>query len=175
MIYVDFAKAFDKVNHGTLIHKMRALETIWQNGVMALYLPSRKQTNCHSQRSMIKNNRCSVASPKVVLGPLLILTMISDFDMNINTSRITSFADDTRISRRTEKKDDVEHLQNNHDTLCDWLQRNNMTCKGDLFELVRYGNKRNFEDKGYLVGHRTIAEKGSVKDFGVIMSKDYLL
>lgn len=61
-----------------------------------------------------------------MLGPLLFLTMIGDIDQNAKASRVTSFADDTRISRQITREEDAEELQKDLEGIYKWSWENNM-------------------------------------------------
>ena len=53
-----------------------------------------------------------------VLGPLLFLTMISDIDEKVSSAaEVSSFADDTRISRHIATREDCEKLQKDLETI----------------------------------------------------------
>ena len=54
-----------------------------------------------------------------VLGPLLFLVIINDIDKT-NQSKISLFADDTRISRSINSEECVEELQKDLENLYSW-------------------------------------------------------
>ena len=56
-----------------------------------------------------------------VLGPLLFLIYINDFDNK--TSNILKFADDTKVLRRVNNDGDKQHLQNDLDRLMKWSEK----------------------------------------------------
>jgi hypothetical protein len=94
-VFCDFSKAFDKVWHRVLLHKIKAYGITgnlinWLNS----YLKPRRQ------KVVIKNNSssyCEISAgvpPRSVIGPLLFITYINDIaDKLISLSRL--FADDT--------------------------------------------------------------------------------
>ena len=76
-----------------------------------------------------------------VLGPLLFLVLISDIDMNIDKStNVSSFADDTRVSRSIKNTRDATQLQGDLEKIYTWQRLNNMEFNAGKFELLRYGN-----------------------------------
>ena len=139
-IYLDFSKAFDKVNHGILLHKMKEIGfdgkiALWINN----FLENRQQqvvvNGCRSKPSTVKSG----VPQGTVLGPILFLLLINDIDKNIEESKVSIFADDTRIFRAISTINCVERLQNDLELLYKWEKDNNMKFNSKKFELIRYG------------------------------------
>ncbi|KAK3896182.1 hypothetical protein Pcinc_000104 [Petrolisthes cinctipes] len=108
VIYLDFEKAFDKVDHGVLLHKMRNLGiTVNIGRWVHAFLSNRTQVvttdGCVSKQSSVVRG----VPQGSVLGPILFLILISDIDQEVKTSKVTSIADDTRVSHSIKDKDDV--------------------------------------------------------------------
>ena len=98
MVYLDFSKAIDKVDHGIILHKLKALGITGNLG-MWFY-----KTNSNRSHFVRLPGGISDDSPVIcgvlqgtVLGPLLFLIMISDINKDVSESNLISFADDTRI------------------------------------------------------------------------------
>ena len=177
-IYLDFSKAFDKVDHGVLLHKLRNLGICGKAGVwLAKFLSDRNQiVACEG----IKSKGAPVLSgvPQgTVLGPVLFLVLILDIGANVSDgTRVSSFADDTRASRGMVNSDDPVQLQNDLKTIYTWANKVNMEFNGDKFECIRYWpdndlgavfkeefKYKNEEDK-------IIEEKSHIKDLGIMLS-----
>ena len=110
-----------------------------------------------------------------VLGPLLFLILIGDIDQTIAFSFISSFADDTRVSRHIEDFEDIQLLQANLDAVYNWAESNNMEFNSDKFELLRYRLRGSAVQNS--AGYKSnivseIEEKDHVKDLGVKLSSD---
>ena len=97
MIYLDYAKAFDKVDHGVLLNK---LKTFGICGKLGEWLHSFLTNRSHHVRipgGVSKSDNVLSGVPQgTVLGPVLFLVLISDISNNVD-SNITSFADDTKV------------------------------------------------------------------------------
>ena len=142
-IYLDFSKAFDKVDIGILCRKMRALGISWSLGKwIHNFLTSRKQFILVNG-SISKASHVTSGVPQgTVLGPILFLIMINDIDENISAkSKVSLFADDTRVMRPVSTEEDVEDLQRDLDNIYDWQKENNMLFNNKKFEMMRYGSQ----------------------------------
>ena len=61
-----------------------------------------------------------------VLGPLLFLIMISDINKGTTSSKLVSFADDTRVYSNIAEADDCDNLQYDLNSIYNWAVHNNM-------------------------------------------------
>ena len=96
VVYLDFAKAFDKVD---FLVTMRKLHSLGISGKVGKWIYS-FLTNRHQAVIVngVTGNHTQVKSgvPQgSVLGPLLFLVLISDIDEGSASAFISSFADDT--------------------------------------------------------------------------------
>ena len=174
-IYLDFAKAFDKVDKGILCHKLRNMGICGKLGLfLHNFLTDRNQTVLANGKKSTPSLVKSGVPQGTVLGPILFLILINDIDQNIH-SNVSLFADDTRIARAVSTEEDVELLQADLDQVYCWQEVNNMEFNSRKFELMRYGkNKILKESTSYFTPNweLIIEEKESLRDLGVIMSND---
>ena len=98
MVYLDFAKAFDKVDHHILLRKLKHFGITKQVGIwLASFLSDRKQF-VQIPGGISECGQVSSSVPQgTVLGPVLFLILIADITKNVKFSKISSFADDTRL------------------------------------------------------------------------------
>ena len=174
VIYLDFAKAFDKVDIGIVIRKLKCLGVQGQIGRwIQNFLTNRSQSVVVAGYKSDPSPVLSGVPQGSVLGPLLFLILIGDIDRNIVESFISSFADDTRVGNGIENNNDIINLQTSLNEIYEWALINNMEFNSDKFEYLRYKALNNFQSHEYIDNNnQTINEKYSVKDLGVIMSND---
>lgn len=173
VIYIDFAKAFDKVDFGITLQKLSDLGIRGEVGRWIFSFLTKR-----SQVVLVNNGRSqpeevlSGVPQGSVLGPLLFLILLGDIDEGLVRSFLSSFADDTRIVSQILSTQDVVSFQQDLNTVYSWTERNNMQLNGDKFEHIRYGNQHDLQTDSCYVSSSgsVIKEKESVKDLGVIMS-----
>ena len=137
-IYLDYAKAFDKVDHVLLIKKLERysvhpLALKW----IESFLSGRKQ--CVVVNGTRSNEECVISGVPQgsVLGPVLFIIFINDLERVVNNeSTVRFFADDTRISRHIACVADHDALQEDLLSIIGWAKTNNMQLHEQKFELL---------------------------------------
>ena len=98
VIYIDFAKAFDKVDHDILLNKLNKIGINGKIGVWIHNFLSNRQKCVAVNGTTSREAQVRSGVPQgSVLGPLLFLIHISDINYEIADSTVSCFADDTRI------------------------------------------------------------------------------
>ena len=131
IIYFDFAKAFDSLNHDIILRKLKYQFHIDRRLLKYLvnYLQDRKES------VVIGGIGSSVLTVKSgvpqgsILGPLLFVLFININDITDNISpgtEIALYADDTKMWRNIVSYKDPEILQNDINTLSMWSNVNKM-------------------------------------------------
>ena len=123
MIYLDFSRAFDKVDHGVLLHKLRDMGIA---GNLGIWFHSFLSNRYHFVRLP---GGSSTASPVIsgvslpqgtVLGPLLFLILM--FDIGVLNAKVVSFADDTQLYSKISYVEDCDSLQSDLNCVYDWAK-----------------------------------------------------
>ena len=183
VIYLDFAKAFDKVDHAVLLAKLG----LYGIGGQALrwikeFLLNRKQTVVVEGHKSSFQPVVSGLPQGTVLGPILFILYINDLLNSINYySTGFSFADDTKLIGAIRGMISVELLQDDLNIVIEWSHVNNMELHEQKFEVVNYplnGSKALRELPFYpeTVEYNTtpkghaISPQGTVRDLGVYVS-----
>ena len=182
-IYLDYAKAFDKVDHQLLLKKMTlyGFPTNLVNWISS-FLVGR------NQRVLVKGVH-SLEAPVIsgvpqgtVLGPVLFLIFINDLGNKLFESTISFFADDTRISNKIESLVDKDTLQREVLDVLEWSRSNNMELNQRKFELLTHHAVINTQSHelpfhpelfNYQVSYNTsVVPSDCLKDLGVIVTSD---
>ena len=117
LILLDFSKAFDKVNHLTLLYKLSTFG-ITGNTLkwIEAFFNGRSQTVVLERESSKEVPVTSGVPQGSVLGPLLFLLYINDLPENIKP-QVRFFADDTAVYLTVSSAHDSQILQSIIDTL----------------------------------------------------------
>ena len=122
VIFLDFSKAFDKVSHTKLLHKLKYYGITGQtHSWIRAFLSSRYQSVCVNGTSSPPTSVLSGVPQGSVLGPVLFLLYINDISEGISSS-IRLFADDCVLYRQTQTRDDLNKLQQDLTTLAEWAK-----------------------------------------------------
>ena len=120
VIYLDFAKAFDKVPHQRLLLKMKAHGITGDvcNWIEA-WLKNRQQrvvvNGCKSSWTPV----LSGVPQGSVLGPTLFVIYINDIEDSI-ASRVLKFADDTKLIKKVATTEEAFTLQDDLHKMFEW-------------------------------------------------------
>ena len=170
VIYLDFAKAFDKVDHTILLAKLTKLGIRGKLlNWLKLFLTNRKQrvkVNGHLSSAQPVKSGVPQGS---VLGPLLFLIMMLDIDTSISKAQIGSFADDTKVWHIVRTINDQIEMQNELQVLYQWANNNNLTYNQQKFEHLAYGES-NIITEYTNAKDSVINQKPTVKDLGILFS-----
>ena len=173
-IFLDFAKAFDTVNHNILLQKLenygiRGLPLKW----FTSYLHKRHQVvklcNIYSDKLEIK---CGVPQGSV-LGPLLFLIYINDIYRTSNILKFHLFADDTSIFFSNKDVHTIKSVVNKE--LCSvshWLSANKLSLNVSKSSFILFHPPQKKVTKITLqIYNEDIPEKASTKYLGVNIDK----
>ena len=182
-VYLDFAKAFDKVDHCLLLKK---LEMVGIKGKLLnwlkAFLSNRKQEVVVDGIKSFIFSVISGVPQGSVLGPILFIIFINDISNSLRYSKIKSFADDTKMSHSISCQSDAIHLQEDLNQVMKWSSENNMALNETKFEFLKHNY--NFDHDMmempftfYNTCYKTLSSSliecnNSVKDLGITFSSD---
>jgi len=172
LLLLDFSKAFDKVSHQRLLHKLLHYGI---NGPLFNwikdYLSNRLQkvildgavSSCSDVKSGVPQGS--------VLGPLLFLLYINDLPCEIS-STIRLYADDVIIYRQIDTKDDVLKLQEDLAKLSQWAQDWLMIFNLSKCEHLCVTNKHSPVISDYFLNASPITKVSSCKYLGITITSN---
>ena len=141
-IYLDYAKAFDRVDHELLISKLEryGFHHSLINWIKS-FLTNRDQVVVLDGVHSFIAGILSGVPQGTVLGPLLFILFINDLELCVTSSSVGFFADDTRISKQIGSLEDCKLLQEDLDSVVRWSRNNNMQLHEQKSELVIHKHK----------------------------------
>ena len=170
IIYLDFRKAFDTVPHERLLIKLKA------HGIgdklcawIKSWLTNRKQRVVINGEASDWLKVTSGVPQGSVLGPLLFLIYINDLDCGI-TSKISKFADDTKLGGKVVTRNDCEAIQRDLDNLSAWSRKWLLNFNGDKCKVMHVG--QNNIKYSYKLQEKNLLKVTEEKDLGVIVRSD---
>lgn len=183
VVYFDFARAFDSVNHDIILHKLKynfGIDGLLLSFIKS-YLSGRTQSVCVDGFSSERLPVTSGVPQGSILGPLLFIIFINDIFNEVTPGTdISLYADDTKIWRPIESTDDHESLQSSIDRLHEWAVTNKMIFHPEKCKVLSVSNARgvslfshlpffkfHYSLNGILIDYVT-----HHKDLGVIISSD---
>jgi ribonuclease P/MRP protein subunit RPP40 len=166
IIYLDFAKAFDKVCHKRLIVK---LETIGITGNLLNWV---KDWLSNRRQRVVIDGECAewiaVVSSVLqgsVLGGLLFNVFIDDIDDAVKFALLKKFADDTKLAMKIKNEEDAIKLQDDLNRIAKWAEEWKMQFNADKCKVMHVGNSnKRFE---YRMNNVTIEAVNEERDLGV--------
>ncbi|CAB4004229.1 Hypothetical predicted protein, partial [Paramuricea clavata] len=123
IIYLDFAKAFDRVDHRLLVRKLKKFGI---GGTLLKWFED-YLTNRHQRVTVLGKTSHSLpvlsgVPQGSILGPLLFVIYVNDLPQETSTSSIALYADDTKCYRPVRSHKDEQYLQKDLDGINNWCE-----------------------------------------------------
>ena len=141
--FIDFQKAFDRLNHSILLDKFKYFG-FSDTAILFFknYLKNRKQrtliNNTLSDPLTITHGICQGS----ILGPLTFLLYINDLGLSIKNCHYKLFADDTVIYCADKHiNNSINNVNEDLFAIHDWCQRNNMAINVKKTKSMVFGRK----------------------------------
>ena len=145
VIFMDFAKAFDKVPH---IRLNRKLQSHGISGKLlnwiSEWLVGRVQRVCINGVYSGWHLVTSGVPQGSVLGPVLFLIYINDIDHGLS-NWILKFADDTKIFGVVTNIEESRVMQDDLNKLLKWSEEWQMLFNNDKCKVMHFGKKQSFQ------------------------------
>ena len=172
IIYLDFAKAFDKVPRRRLLNKVKAhgIRGPILNWIEA-WLTGRRQRVVLNGKFSSWQEVLSGVPQGSVLGPLLFLIFINDLDSVLEgVESMKKFADDTKIGGTVETAEDQAVIQRALDSLQQWAETWGMSFNVSKCKVMHAGKKN--PGYQYTMAGQRLTETETEKDIGVKIQKN---
>ncbi len=171
-IYMDYAKAFDKVPHRRLISKLSSygIHNSIIQWIDAFLTDRYQQVAVNGALSGLQKMTSGIPQGSV-LGPLLFVIYINDLP-DLLQSQPYLFADDTKIFRVIKNNRDQEILQSDLDKLYNWSTTWLLSFHPQKCKCMRIAKKPNETPKSeYKLNNHTLDWSGTEKDIGLLVDE----
>ena len=180
IVFFDFKKAFDNVNHHCLLQKLihYGLHQSYVN-LLCNYLYDHSQfTLCNNFSSMLLP--CSSGVPQgSLIGPLLFMVFINDLPSMLTCESLL-YADNLKIFSKISKSnydEDVKHIQSNINNVLHWSSNCHLPINVQKCNFVRFSKKTRLVSSThmtvkYTLGDTDINQVDSYNDLGVTLDKE---
>ena len=170
LLYLDFARAFDKVPHARLMMKVRAHGITGKiSDWIEQWLSNRKQRVVLNGTASEWADVTSGVPQGSVLGPTLFIIFINDIDNAVDTISILlkKFADDTKLGLVVDQYEQCMQVQKQLDSIYQWSKDWQMLFNHDKCVVLHLGSE-NARHTYYLNGQE-IKSTECEKDLGVFI------
>ena len=174
VLYLDFSKAFDSVDHAILLQKLQLHDI---NGSLLRWFDS--YLNDRQQRVVIEGaaSSWSPVSSGVpqgsILGPLLFVIFINDLPDNLSSSTNSSlYADDSKLYSKIRSVDNCQSLQEDLTMLENWCTNSRMNFNAGKCKVLTVTRKRKPINFPYRVRGNELSSCKAEKDLGLLVSSD---
>lgn len=171
VIYTDFSKAFDRIDHGILIQKINAFGFSNQSiSFIKSYLANRKYcvyyNSCQSEMFSARSGVPQGSN----LGPLLFLMFINDLEKVITCKKLF-YADDLKIFMEVTSTEDCLKLQANIDNIAKWCLKNKLDLNIQKCKIISFSRKVSYINHPYKITQNLLSRVDSVTDLGIIFDQ----
>lgn len=170
-VFLDLAKAFDKVDHLILLKKLHyyGLSDNLIN-FFTSYLINRKQYVFYKGYLSSRFTVQSGVPQGSNLGPCLFTIMINDLCDRVISSKPLLFADDLKLLKYITNQSDADELQDDLNRVYQWAEDNNMKFNISKCHLMSFSRSTQFINNNYYLNGILISRVQSTRDLGVLIN-----
>ena len=168
MVFLDFRKAFDSVDHDLLLQKLARYgvqdrELKWFKN----YLSGRQQKTVIGNKESEWGTISSGVPQGSILGPLLFTLMVNDMPKVTSNCRIMMYADDTVLFYSSDCASDLQDTLNKElDCVNAWVKGNRLVLNPTKTQYMIFGTAHKLAKVGNLVTLK-------LEDYELIQVKTY--
>ena len=177
VVYFDFSKAFDSVNHDLLLFKLKHIFNIDGRLLKFIsnYLSGREQQVVIGDSTSSRKPVLSGVPQGSILGPILFVLFINDLPAGLSPgTNLALYADDTKIWRRMVSEEDYLALQQDINYMYNWSIDNKMKFHPQKCKVVSVAHRQPpllgtlpFIQYIYFLGQSPLDYAEKEKDLGV--------
>lgn len=172
VVYTDFSKAFDRLQHKCLISKLG--EVGMHGSLLAWiqsYLSHRKQFVKICGWTSSTFDVLSGVPQGSHLGPLLFILFINDIQQTF-TSKCLLYADDLKIFRKVDSINDALSLQDDLNKLSLWCKRNSLDLNIQKCKCMSFHRKRSLAVSfNYSINDIFLERVDEIRDLGILFDE----
>lgn len=167
IIYTDFSKAFDRLDHGILLSKLEnfgigaSLLKLFRS-----YLSHRFQYVQYRGYQSDQYTQTSGVPQGSILGPLFFVLFINDIVDNLDVHYLL-YADDLKLYFSINSDSDCLRVQRNLDLLNTWCINNRLPLNAAKCNVMSFTRKVNPISFNYNLNNCTLSRPEYIKDLGV--------
>ena len=172
ILVMDFSKAFDKVGHGRLLHKLDHYGVKGKtNRWIRNFLQHRTQQVVLEGQTSEEVEVDSGVPQGSVLGPSMFLFYVNDLSDSLSSS-VRLFADDTIIYLTIQSEDDTNQLQGDLDKLAEWSKAWSMELNTEKCQVITVTRNHTVVNHQYRLNDTILKSVTSAKYLGVTLTSD---
>ena len=172
VIIMDFAKAFDRVNHSLLVHKLEyyGIQGMVNKWIESFLSDRTQSVVVEGEASSTIQVRSGVPQGSVV-GPCLFLLYINDLPNRVSSiSKL--FADDTLLHRLMKNDNDTKTLQEDLQELEKWENEWDMSFHPNKCNILPISKKKTANRNEYTLHDHQLETVESAKYLGVTLQSN---
>lgn len=176
VVYIDFSKAFDRINHSKMLAKFAELSMpLSFFKLVANFVCNRTyQLRCDGRVLDGKFTASSSVPQGSHVGPLIFIIVCADIISCIDGTgaHILSYADDSKLYKSITNRNDARGLQRALDNLSRWSEENCMQLNSaKTYHVSYYKDNTVHENTFYFIGNVEIERKEQIRDLGVTFDR----
>ena len=170
MVFLDFSKAFDSVNHHKLLFKLKLFGITGKlHDWLKDYLSNRSQQTTVLGATSMPLPVLSGVPQGSILGPILFLIYINDIvEVVHRDSGMVLYADDSKCFRAIKSLNDSLLLQSDLDNLSSWSKSWNMDFNEPKCAIVSFTRKHYPIIQSYSLNGSELRRVNVQKDLGIL-------
>ena len=174
VIYTDFTKAFDQIDHSIILHKLQLFGLSNKLcSFLSSYLTNRSQYVSYNGFKSSEYLVTSGVPQGSNLGPLIFLLFINDLPTYIEHCPSLLFADDTKVHNEIKSESDCLGLQLAVDNLTNWCFINRLALNVQKCKVITFSRKKHPLIYDYNINNTRLERFEIVKDLGVYFDSNF--